>query len=145
MDQTVFSGATICILVMALIGSVVNAALSWTTLNSSDVCDGSGYQYIYAIGITAIVMLCIYFILLLVSICTCFMDQEVLTLILNGGSIFLIVLVGMSLNLVYFIWGIVNLANQECIGTLYHEMTIVFVVLSGIGILGSFSSNKSNN
>lgn len=119
--------------ILALFASI-NVGLTWFTLNSNDVCEGNMYKYMYGIGIYSIIVLSIYLIIMIMSI---FKDEIMFALIP-------VIVISSILNGVWFIWGIILLANQECLGTIYNTMTIVIVVLSGLGFTNiCFASSDS--
>lgn len=132
------------IAIIFLIGALYSAAVTgigWHVLRTDDSCKGGMYTYLKAITITATVQLAIYavggLLALLSFICDCL---EGIAAIVDGVLLFITAVIGNILCLVWLVWGIILLVNHHCEGTVYHTITIVFVVLSGIGMLGNSCS-----
>ena len=132
------------IAIICLIAALFSAAvcgIGWHVVRTDDSCKGGMYTYLKAIAITATVQLAIYtvggLLALLSYICDCL---EGIVSMIDGVLLFITAAIGNILCLVWLIWGIILLVNHHCEGTVYHTITIVFVILSGIGILGNSCS-----
>lgn len=132
--------SSVCI---AILASVI-ASVNWITLHSDDECEGGMHNYIYGVAISSTIQIAIFglgFILAAVSMCL----EPLQALAIAYNVVFLGVLSIFSgvLNLLWLVWGILLLVDHHCEDTMYHTMTIVSVVLSGLSILGNLSHNKT--
>lgn len=131
-------GENLVFFVISLIFAIfaaLNVGLTWSTLNSLDVCVGQAHQYVYGLGIVSAIQLTLYLLLMTFS---SFVSVEVIA-VLSGIVLLFMLVIGGILSFVWFIWGIIILANEGCVGTIYNTMTIVFTVLSGLACIGSYS------
>jgi hypothetical protein len=135
--------------VLSFIGvvfSAVTMGIGWTILHGSDICTTSMYTYIQAVTITATVHLAFYGLSFFISLASlCGETIATIAFVYNIVVFTFLIIVGALLNLAWFIWGIVVLANHEFEGTIYNNMSIVFVVISGIGVVGNTCHGLSNS
>lgn len=130
------------VLFLSATHSAALTGIGWHVLGSDDTCEGGLHSYVKAIAIGATVQL----ILALVAFCSLLLCcSENLATFFSGAVFILTMLIGNILNLIWFIWGVVLLANHQCEGTIYNTFTIVFVVLSGLGIVGNLCSSRTKS
>ncbi len=114
--------------------------IGWHVLKSDDTCRESLHTYVKGVTIGATAQLVLYLAALCALILCC--SDNVSTFV-SGAVFILTALVGNILNLIWFIWGIVLLANHQCEGTIYNTFAIVFVVLSGLGVVGNLCASRA--
>lgn len=128
--------------ISTIVASVIGA-VGWTTLQSAETCHGGMHQFIYAVTITSTAQIAIFgmgTVLGLLSICI----EEVGPVAVGYNTFFMVIcsLIGSFLNMAWLIWGIVVLSNQECEDTIYHTVSIVLVVLSGLSMISNACQSR---
>ena len=128
-----------CLSLVLAVFAAAYTGVGWSVLNSDVVCEGGMHTYIMAHTIIATVELAFLLSGMVVSMIGYCCGDLCATTAEGYAAVIMFFAFSVSplFRLVTFIWGIVCLANEQCKGTAYFTMAIVFVVLNGLSIVGS--------
>jgi hypothetical protein len=134
-----------CLLAGLAVVQAVIVGLGWSTLNSNDVCTGNMERYVFATTVNGTLQLALLgasALLCLLAMCCRFLEE--IAFGFGVGVVFLVSVAWSIVNFSLMIWGIIQLANHRCTGTMYFSTAIVFVVLNGIGIFSGLCGSRNN-
>lgn len=122
--------------IFAIHASIINI-VGWIALQSVDVCNGIGFEYVKDFTYFNSFMF-IWFTLCAYILLFVYLNRfKYIGCISVAYSLmyFLFIMTFIPIYVVSILWGLVNLANGYCYNTKYHWATIIFVIMSIVGVL----------